>query len=123
MESYTRYFVSQHLGKATATVSFDDAATGHVRIERLAGSDTGVEFSFKQARVAQFVPERERWHETLARIAIHQLHKRLAGMGEGLLESTSVELAMDTPPWVGDLAEAPYGGATKGYEARAQAGA
>ena len=122
MESYTRYFVSQHLGKATVTVSFDDAAMGQVRIEMLGGSDTSVQFWFKQARVAQIVPDRERWDETLARIAIHQLHKRMAGIGEHALKSASVELAMDTSPWVGDLAQAPYGGATKGYEARAQAG-
>lgn len=123
MESYTRYFVSQHLGKATVSVSFGDAVTGHVRINMLAGPDTSIEFSFKQARLAQIVPERARWDEALARIAIHQLHKRLAAMGEMALENASVELAMDTTPWVGDLAEAPYGGATKGYEARAQPGA
>ena len=123
MASYTRYFVSQHLGKATATVFYDDAATGHVRIDMLAGPECGIELTFRQARLAQIVPDRERWDETLARIAIHQLHKRLADIGQHALKSIRVELAMDTSPWVGDLAEAPYGGATKGYEARAQGGA
>ena len=101
-----------------ATVMFDGAAAGQVRIDLPSSPQTSVAFSFSQSRVRQLVPDRQHWDEVLTRIAIHQLHNRLASSGRGGLENTTLELALETAPWHGDLAEAPYGGATTGYAAR-----
>ncbi len=118
MNTYIRYFCSQHVGKARATVMFDGVAAGHVRIDLPSSPQTSVAFSFTESRLQQMVPDRQRWDETLTRIAIHQLHNRLASDGRNGLENATLELALETAPWHGDLAEAPYGGATTGYAAR-----
>ena len=118
MEDYTRHFVSQHLGKAMATVQFLDERAGHVRIAAPQLSSQNVEYAFALAQVAQLVPERSKWAETLARIAIHQAHKQYLLRGQQGLFAAGGELAIDTTPWVGDLDAAPYGGATAGFTQR-----
>lgn len=118
MKAYTRHFVSQHLGKATATVQFDNKAAGHVRIEVPALPDKTIVFTFQMARVKQAVPDPVQWHEMITRIAIYQLHRQLANKGRHALDGPARELMMGTSRWLGDLDEAPYGGATEGYSER-----
>lgn len=113
MKTYTRYFVSQHLGKATAIVEFDEE--GHVRIDVPALPERTIAFSFEMARLRKAVDDPACWGETVARVAIEQLHRRMAGKpGRG---TASDELDINTARWKGDLREEVYGGATDGYPA------
>lgn len=118
MEDYTRHFVSQHLGKAMATVQFLDEGAGHVRIAAPQLSAQRVEYAFALDQVAQLVPERSKWAETVVRIAINQAHKQYLLRGQQGLFEPGRELAIDILPWVGDLDAAPYGGATAGFTQR-----
>ena len=116
MDIYTRYFVSQHLGKATATVLIEGAAGGQVRIEAGALGAHALLFKFDTARLAQRIENPEDWCEGAARIAINQLHKHVARTGEPPLPCAVYQLAVDSAPWLGDLLARPYGGATAGFD-------
>ncbi len=118
MESYTRHFVSQHLGKSIATVEFCGESAGQVRIDMPALSPQSVNYCFNVERVAQLVPERAQLPEAIARIAIHQVHKQFLGSGKKDMFRPGLELAVDTSPWQGDLQAAAYGGATEGFAQR-----
>jgi hypothetical protein len=118
MQSYMRHFVSQHLGKSTATVEFSDDGDGHVRISVPHLSPEIVDYAFTLERVAQLVPEEARWPEAIARIAIHQAHKQFLATGKRDLFAPGRELALETSPWLGDLEAVAYGGATTGYHPR-----
>lgn len=118
MEAYIRHFVSQHLGKAIATVEWCGDDAGQVRISVPQLSPVSIEYAFVCAQVTQLGPERAEWAETIARIAIHQAQKQFLLRGRVDLFGPGRALAADTPPWIGDLAPLPYGGATDGYAQR-----
>ena len=121
MDIYTRYFVSQHVGKATATVLIEGTAEGQVRIEAGIPPAHAISFKFDSARLAQRIAGPENWCEAAARIAINQMHKHLASGGQPALQGAVYELAVGSAPWLGDLSSSPYGGATAGFDQR-QAG-
>ena len=120
METYTRHFVSQHLGKAKASVDTDGAAIGRVRITVPRRPGQSIDFTFATARLAQLQPAQAEWSETVARIAIHQAHRLFQSGGEEALFCCAHDLLLATPPWQGDLEVLPYGGATAGFAQRSR---
>ena len=107
---HTRHFVSQRFGKATvcvenATISItQDAAEGKIAV-----------FTFDPQRIMQVTGDPRACPETLMRLAIGQANKLFLLHGEGALFGASFKLALDTAPWIGDLTDTAYGGATTGY--------
>lgn len=124
MEPYQKYFVSQHFGKSLASVEMDESS-GTVTLTLAWPEEHNVKFQFQNARIDSFVKEREQHAEMAIRTAIQQAHKLYLSRGMDALAGAALELAVETSPWIGDLTEVPYGGATSGYEcalARAFAG-
>lgn len=115
MITYQKFFVSQHFGKSLGTVELGDAAAS-VTIALARSEDQHVKFSFCPARLAQFVREEDGEQETALRIAIAQAHKEFIHEGMDALTGAEHPLALETAPWIGDLTEVQYGGATSGYE-------
>ena len=115
MSDYQKYFVSQHFGKALGTVELREN-DGTVTISPAQEDSHIVTFTFGTARLAQFVRVADQQCETALRIAIQQAHKWVAQHGADGLDNAPHELALETSPWIGDLTEVQYGGATSGYE-------
>jgi hypothetical protein len=91
-----------------------------VRIASPLLSPDNVEYAFTMERVARLAPEPAHLPETLARIAIHQVHKQYLAHGKRDLFLPGRELAVDTSPWLGDLEPVAYGGATTGWDQRSR---
>lgn len=115
MIPYQKYFVSQHFGKSLGTVALAESR-GSVTIELARSEKQKVKFYFCPERLANFQRDEEAGQETALRIAIQQAHKMAAHDGMAALMECEHELALETAPWLGDLTEVPYGGATSGYE-------
>ena len=115
VNDYQKYFVSQHFGKSLGTVDMADT-DGSVTISPAQDDCTLATFNFRTARLAQFVKSPDLQCETALRIAIQQAHKTYVQHGAECLSAGVHELALETPPWIGDLTEVQYGGATSGYE-------
>lgn len=115
MDSYQKYFVSQHFGKSLATVEPGETS-GWVTITLTQPGQHNVKFHYQNARIGRFVEQPELRAEMAMRIAIQQAHKLYLSKGfDGLCDDV-YELAVEISPWIGDLTEVPYGGATAGYE-------
>lgn len=115
MDPYQKYFVSQHFGKSLVTVEPGESS-GCVTITLSAPEQHNVKFYFHDARIGRFVERPELRADMAMRIAIQQAHKLYLSKGiDGLTDQTH-ELAVESSPWIGDLTEVPYGGATAGYE-------
>ncbi|RSZ56269.1 hypothetical protein HF313_22145 [Massilia atriviolacea] len=113
MERYERHFVSQRIGRAIGAVEFGGAGLGVVEITAECGPARML-FSFTLSGGPDAHPPSPALAEVLLRTAIAQVHKEMlkppaAGTGEQRCLSNAC------PPWIGDLEEAPYGGATSGY--------
>lgn len=115
MNSYHKYFVSQHFGKSLVTVELGNSG-GTVVLGLSCPAALKVKYTFGKERLAQFVQQADRLAEMAARIAIQQSHRLFGNKGLHADEAEVRELALDTAPWIGDLTDAPYGGATAGYE-------
>lgn len=120
MQTQARYFVSQRFGKSTVTVDTRDDVDGMVSIELPCPVEKTVMFSFEPERAAQLFADPLEREEKIMRIAIQQAHKLFVQHGEAGLFGAPIALVLGTAPWIGDLAGAPYGGATKGYELHQQ---
>jgi hypothetical protein len=114
MDTYQKYFVSQHFGKSLSTVELG-AETGNVTLALSRPESAKVKFSFHITRLSPFISDVKQFPEMVTRIAIQQAHKLLSLRGVHGLEGAH-ELALETSPWIGDLTEVPYGGATSGYD-------
>ena len=112
---HTRHFVSQRFGKATVCVENET-----VSITRDAADGKSAAFTFDPERVMQVTGDPRSCPETLMRLAIGQAHKLFLLHGEGALFGASLLLALDTSPWIGDLTDNAYGGATTGYHEATQ---
>lgn len=115
MDPYQKYFVSQHFGKSLATVECKEDS-GCVIITLTQPDQHTIKFHFQHARIGRFVQQPELRAETAMRIAIQQAHKLYLARGMDALTGEEHELAVESSPWIGDLSEVPYGGATTGYE-------
>ncbi|MGJ9416511.1 hypothetical protein ACHAC9_01910 [Massilia sp. CMS3.1] len=90
-------------------------ATGTVQI-KFDGAHSGLRvFTFNAASAAALC-QRKDPAETLARIALAQAHQMAAQNDGGA--GGPAPLNLDLKPWVGDLTDEPYGGATDGYSTR-----
>lgn len=115
METYHKYFVSQHFGKSIATVELGKTS-GSVTLALTRPQERNVTFTFQLSRLAQFVRDSDQYPNMATRIAVQQAHKLMVHDGLAAFDGASLPLALETPPWIGDLTDAPYGGATAGYE-------
>ena len=113
MSVFTRHFVSQKFGRAVGTVQADDAGTGTVLITFVADGIAPARFTFDADKFSERAAHGA-LEELVLRTAIALLQRRAPGA------DTADELRPETPPWRGDLSEAPFGGATSGF---ARAGA
>lgn len=115
MDTYQKYFVSQHFGKSLATVEL--GKTGGSVVLALTRPEPGsVTFTFELGRLAQFVRDADMHAEMAARIAVQQAHKLFVQYGRDAFDDGDLALALETNPWIGDLTDVPYGGATSGYD-------
>ncbi len=115
METNRKYFVSQHFGKSLSTVELgSDRGTVSLALTRPEAHT--LVFRFDMARLAQFAHGPAHHAEFATRVAIQQAHKLFAQHGAAAFEQGELPLALDTNPWIGDLTDAPYGGATAGYD-------
>lgn len=114
MSTHTRHFVSQRFGKSTVTVDFQDQA-GVVRIVAPRPGASTIAFAFPMEQVERTFSDPATRPEMIMRIAIQQSHKLFILNGEGGLFGATLALAIGTTPWLGDLSDAAYGGATAGY--------
>ncbi|QYF93669.1 hypothetical protein KY495_00030 [Massilia sp. PAMC28688] len=115
MDIYQKYFVSQHFGKSLSTVELG-TTSGTVTLALARPESAKVKFSFSMSRLAQFVQDPALYPEMVTRIAIQQAHKLVGARGVQGIGSCELDLALETSPWIGDLTDIPYGGATSGYE-------
>jgi hypothetical protein len=125
MDPYQKYFVSQHFGKSLATVA-PGVDSGCVTITLTHPEQHNVKFYFQNARIGRFVEDPDQRADAAMRIAIQQAHKLFLSKGIDALTDSEHQLAVEINPWIGDLSEVQYGGATAGYAcalARAFAGA
>jgi hypothetical protein len=113
METHNRHFVSQHFGKATVCVQ-----EGVVSIHRDGDGDLAARFSYDPERLALFAADAGK-PENVMRSAIAQAHKVVVQHGAHSLFGATFPLVIGCTPWLGDLSEHAYGGATAGYEAPA----
>ena len=121
MSMHVRHFVSQRFGKSTVAVEFDDELGSAVTITPSGPDAKTIAFTFDQARVAQMIEDPLQRPERLMRIAIQQAHKLHVMHGASGLFGTSGALEVGTAPWIGDLTEVCYGGATQGYHTGVEA--
>lgn len=115
MLPYQKFFVSQHFGKSLSSVELD-ATGGQVMLQLSVPAALTVTFSFSLARLGQFVHDPAMYAETATRIAVQQAHKLFSHKELSALNHGELPLALETSPWIGDLTDVPYGGATSGYE-------
>lgn len=113
---HVRHFVSQRFGKSTVAVEFDNDMASVVTITPVGDDAKTIAFTVDQYRVAQIIVVPLQDPERLMRIAIGQAHKLFVMNGASGLFGTSGPLDVSTAPWIGDLTEVRYGGATQGYE-------
>ena len=116
MTMHVRHFVSQRFGKSTVTVEFSDDMAGVVAIAPPCPDQEMIVYTFDAQRVAQMIGDPLQRPERLMRIAIGQAHKQFAHKGGDGLFGVTLALEISTAPWIGDLTEARYGGATQGYD-------
>ena len=111
---HARHFVSQRFGKSRVTVEFHDEMDSVVTITPCGPDTKTIAFTFNCNRAAQMLGDPQQRPERLMRIAIQQAHKLYVMNGPSSLFGTSGALEVSTAPWIGDLTEARYGGATQG---------
>ena len=117
MDKQIRHFVSQRFGKATVCVEFGLEMDGMVSITLDGADEKTVAFTFENARLVQIIVDPSRRAEMIMRLAIGQAHKLYLLLGADHLFGTTTALTAGTAPWIGDLSDAAYGGATVGYAA------
>ena len=117
MDKQIRHFVSQRFGKATVCVEFDLDMDGVAWITLDSAEEKTATFTFENARLVQIIVDPSRRAEMIMRIAIGQAHKLYLLLGADHLFGTTTALATGTAPWIGDLTDVAYGGATTGYAA------
>ncbi len=121
MKTHARFFFSQRFGKSTVTLDASDSNTGTVTITLPSPDTQTVAFTFHPQRAAQMMGDAAPDPEAIMRIAIGQAHKLFVLQGGRKLFGATLQLAVGTAPWIGDLTEIPYGGATSGYAAMDEA--
>lgn len=110
MTIFSRHFVSQKLGRAVGTVQLDGSGEGTVSVNFVADGVKPQKFTFSVDQFSQRTANGS-LEELVLRTAIALLHRRSPGDADGAVDA----LRPETPPWIGDFSEAPFGGATSGY--------
>ena len=112
MAVFLRHFISQKLGRASATVEFTEGA-GTVVIATTEPPGSVHRFDFEPAGFAR-PHDGDISEELVVRTAVAQLHRNL--------QTPSVEapttLVPGIAPWIGDFTDSPSGSGTGGYQRR-----
>jgi hypothetical protein len=114
MEQILRYFMAPRLGRGTVFAKFTHEGGAIITID-LASPVAGrscVELRAAPSQVNSLPSLSIHSLYRLSRHAISQVQQSLNGE---LLEGNNLILDCSNRPWNGDLAEAPYGGATIGF--------
>lgn len=117
MKTHARYFVSQRFGKSTVTLELLSKTSAIVAIALPCPDPQTVIFTFAPEQVAQMMGNDVLDADAVMRIAIGQAHRLFILQGGRKLFGATLQLAVGSAPWIGDLTELPYGGATSGYAA------
>ncbi len=110
MTTFSRHFVSQKFGRAIGTVQLDPSGASNVSIAFVADGVAPQTFPFSVGNFSQCSAQGS-LEELVLRTAIALLHRRGCAEPGAAVD----ELRPDTPPWIGDFTELPFGGATTGF--------
>ncbi len=112
MKTHARYFVSERFGKSTVTLELRSDTSAIVAIDLPCPEPQTVVFTFEPQRVAQMMDANVLDPDAVMRIAIGQAHKLFILQGGRKLFGATLQLAVGSAPWIGELSERPSGAAT-----------